>query len=153
MFSHLLGKGNKKSSSLNFLNCFSQANINHALPPRLLVFYLNMFDRGRWMSSSQYFYQLRWLTCLLCEHSFKAWKLLRNKHWHNSDLQTPNLLSAFAPYKLCSNLSWHRVVELTCTWQMHMGLPDLSGNPNQGTPCVGPRVQNFHLLNPISVTH
>ena len=37
------------------------------------------------------------------------------------------------------------VVELTCTRQMHMALPDLSGNPKQGTPCLGPRVQNCHL--------
>ena len=45
--------------------------------------------------------------------------------------------------------SWHRVVELTCTRLMHMALPDLYGNPKQGTPGV----QNCHLLNPISATH
>ena len=47
---------------------------------------------------------------------------------------------------------WHGVLELTCTSLLHMALPDLSGNPKQGSPCVGPRVQNLHLLNPISVT-
>ena len=34
-----------------------------------------------------------------------------------------------------------------------MALPDLSGNPEQGTLCVGLRVQNCHLLNPISLMH
>ena len=28
-----------------------------------------------------------------------------------------------------------------------------SGIPKPGTPCQGPRVQNCHLLSPISVTH
>ena len=34
---------------------------------------------------------------------------------------------------------------------MHMALSDLSGNPKQSTPCLGPRVKTCHLLNPILV--
>ena len=33
------------------------------------------------------------------------------------------------------------LIELAqCCRQIHMALPHLSGNPEQGTPCVGPRI-------------
>ena len=52
-----------------------------------------------------------------------------------------------------TELSFHRVVELTCSRQMHAALLDCSAIPMQGTPCIGHRVRNCHVLNPVSLTH
>ena len=58
-----------------------------------------------------------------------------------------------SPKNTCVLADAYIVVELTCMRHKHVALPDCSGIPKKGAPCMGPRVQNCHLLSPFSVTH
>ena len=44
-------------------------------------------------------------------------------------------------------------MELNCTKQMFMALPNCSGIWKQGTPSIGPTVKEYHLQNPILISH